>query len=147
MAEKKFTPGPWVMEFTGPHAATRDGFWEIAPLGPDGEPDWSREIAATADDNKANARLIAAAPEMYEALSECCRIIDAAGLLNLSRGVQLGATSWYVKASDCFNAARELLQRIDVDGGTVESDPDCTTKASTESPALRTAPPVVRGHE
>jgi hypothetical protein len=62
------TPGPWVAEFTGPHATTRDGMWEIAPVGPDGQPDWDREVAATADTNEANARLIAAAPELLEAL-------------------------------------------------------------------------------
>lgn len=58
------TPGPWMAEFTGEHAETRDGFWEIAPIGADGAPDWSREIAATADPNEANAHLIAAAPEL-----------------------------------------------------------------------------------
>jgi hypothetical protein len=64
----KYTPGPWGAEFTGPHATTRDGFWEIAPVGHRGQLEWDREIAATADDNEANARLIAAAPDLLEAL-------------------------------------------------------------------------------
>lgn len=38
--------------------------------------------------------------QLLEALKETWRVIDAAGLDNLSRGVQLGQTVWYVKASD-----------------------------------------------
>jgi hypothetical protein len=45
-----------------------------------------------------------------EALAGLVSIIDKAGLLNLSNGVQLGATSWYVKASDAMDYARELLR-------------------------------------
>lgn len=36
-------------------------------------------------------------------------IIDAAGLLNLSRGVELGNTSWYIKASDALTCARAAI--------------------------------------
>lgn len=42
--------------------------------------------------------------ELLAALEETWRVINSAGLLNLSNGVQLGATSWYVKAS----TAREI---------------------------------------
>lgn len=49
---------------------------------------------------EANARLIAAAPELLEALEETWRVLRAAGLLNLTNGVQLGQTSWYVKICD-----------------------------------------------
>jgi hypothetical protein len=48
--------------------------------------------------------------DLRDHLGACVRLVDAAGLLNLSRGVQLGATSWYVKASDAFNAARAALK-------------------------------------
>lgn len=48
------------------------------------------------------ARAVAA--ELKEALAETWRVLRAAGLLNLSNGVQLGATSWYAKAV----AAEEL---------------------------------------
>jgi hypothetical protein len=59
----------------------------------------------------ANAHLVAAAPELLDALSELVWIIDRAGLLNLSNGVQLGPTSWYVKASDRLEAARAVLAK------------------------------------
>lgn len=45
-------------------------------------------------------RIRDAAPELLEALEETWRVLRAAGLLNLTRGVQLGSTSWYVKACD-----------------------------------------------
>jgi predicted transcriptional regulator len=37
---------------------------------------------------------------LVEALKQTWKVIDSAGLLNLSNGVQLGQTSWYVKACD-----------------------------------------------
>lgn len=43
------------------------------------------------------------------ALHDLVAIIDKAGLLHLSNGVQLGATSWYCKASDCLEFARRVL--------------------------------------
>ncbi len=36
-------------------------------------------------------------------------LIDAAGLHNLSNGVQVGPTAWFVKASDATRALREAL--------------------------------------
>jgi hypothetical protein len=72
----------------------------------------------------ANATLIAAAPELRHALREAVQIIDAAGLINLSNGVQLGQTSWFVKASDRFDYARDLLQRIDE----ALADPEASTE-------------------
>lgn len=47
--------------------------------------------------------------ELEGALRELVWIIDKAGLLNLSNGVQLGQTSWYVKAYDRLEAARAAL--------------------------------------
>jgi hypothetical protein len=44
-----------------------------------------------------------------EVLTEMVRLIESAGLLNLSNGVQLGATSWYVKMSDCMESAKAVL--------------------------------------
>ena len=61
---QKFTPGPW---------RTIDGDSVVNVVGPEGQP-----IAATTSkayyerhdaEDKANARLISAAPELYEALS------------------------------------------------------------------------------
>ena len=45
-----------------------------------------------------------------DALQELVDVIDAAGLLNLSNGVQLGQTSWYVKASDSLANAKSVLE-------------------------------------
>lgn len=66
--------------------------------------------AATAIQH-ANAKLAAGAPELREALVDLIEIIDAAGLINLSNGVQLGATSWYVKASDRLSYARKIITK------------------------------------
>lgn len=48
------------------------------------------------------------AMELQEALRDVVALLDNAGLMNLSRGVQLGATSWYVKISDACTRARAL---------------------------------------
>ena len=46
---------------------------------------------------------------LTDALRDLVSIIDAAGLLSLSRGVDLGPTVWYVKASERMDYARALL--------------------------------------
>lgn len=51
----------------------------------------------------------AEAERMAEALDGLVEIIDKAGLLNLSNGVQLGPTVWYVRASDRLEVARAAL--------------------------------------
>ena len=43
------------------------------------------------------------------ALLNLVKVIDAAGLQNLSNGVQLGPTVWFVKASESVDAAKRLL--------------------------------------
>lgn len=47
--------------------------------------------------------------ELDNALRDIVTLCDKAGLMNLSFGVQLGATSWYVKASERFTHARGLI--------------------------------------
>ncbi len=47
--------------------------------------------------------------DLVGALGGLVRVVEAAGLDNLSRGVQLGATSWYVKASDALKYAQSVL--------------------------------------
>ena len=47
--------------------------------------------------------------ELRDALSRLVSIIDAAGVINLSRGVQLGQTSWYVKATDAMAYAKAVM--------------------------------------
>lgn len=57
----------------------------------------------------ANGRVMAAAPNMRDALEHLVGIIEAAGLLQLSRGVELGPTVWYVKAVGAMDYARRVL--------------------------------------
>lgn len=123
----KFTLGPWQV---APHSdrdervdiiadyhehpnGIKQAHW-IAECdsGYDPETDDSEESLATMN---ANARLIAKSPELREALMNLVNVIDKAGLLNLSNGVQLGATSWYVKASDALTYAKRVLSEVDTE--------------------------------
>jgi len=67
MDEPKFTKGPWVVyaELNVRQAATKRG---IATSGFSSNAE--EDVFET---NKANMRLIAAAPELYEALQDCLR--------------------------------------------------------------------------
>lgn len=56
-------------------------------------------------------RLIKERDEALEALREAVFIIDKAGLSNLVNGVQLGQTSWFVKATERFDYARSILSK------------------------------------
>ena len=49
--------------------------------------------------------------ELLAVLLETWRVIDSAGLLNLSKGVQLGCTAWYVKASDAREMSMKTLAK------------------------------------
>jgi hypothetical protein len=60
-------------------------------------------------DMKRAMERIEADGETREALADLVKVIDAAGLYNLSTGVQLGPTVWYVKASDALERARAVL--------------------------------------
>lgn len=44
-----------------------------------------------------------------EALKDLVEIIEAARLHNLARGVELGQTAWFVKASDRLAYAKQVL--------------------------------------
>lgn len=48
---------------------------------------------------------------LLEALTETWKVLRAAGLLNLSNGVQLGQTAWYVKACDAEALSDEAIRR------------------------------------
>lgn len=73
MTDANFTPGPWKWEIDGKGTA-----WAAYSLSPgvlltdfgSGTP-WGDEI------DRANADLIAAAPDLYEALSDCLWMIEA----------------------------------------------------------------------
>ena len=49
---------------------------------------------------------------LIEAAGDAVEIIDKAGLLHLSNGVQLGQTVWYVKATECFDRLRRQLANL-----------------------------------
>lgn len=97
------TPGPWTV------AHSTISWWIKAPTDQSGQLVSGSLPADTWHMSKeerqacpamANARLISAAPELLDALEETWRVLRAAGLLNLTNGVQLGQTSWYVKICD-----------------------------------------------
>lgn len=56
-------------------------------------------------------RLSAINAELLEALKDLTGVITAAGLSNLSRGVQLGPTVWYVKASDAMESSLAAIAK------------------------------------
>lgn len=73
MSEKKYTPGPWYPIHNG-------HFWECRTenkryLGVCPAYAWG---AQTAKEDEANARLIASAPELVEALEECVAKLELA---------------------------------------------------------------------
>lgn len=70
------------------------------------------QIAASVAKTNEDA-LRATLKQAREALEETWRILDAAGLLNLSNGVQLGPTVWYVKAIDAQALSRAAISAID----------------------------------
>jgi hypothetical protein len=110
-AETAFTPGPW-LQGTGSGGGATTFVYED-----DGTGQQCRAIAACTLDyverpfreREANARLIATAPKLYEALLTLRGVIDAAGIHNLSNGVQLGQTSWAVKCTDAMALANDAL--------------------------------------
>jgi hypothetical protein len=99
----KHTPGPWGIKTTetGTKAifSGSSGAWVAHTV---------RYLSST---QEANARLISAAPDLLEALKDTWDVLDAAGLHNLSNGVQLGQTVWYVKACDAKRSARAAIDK------------------------------------
>lgn len=70
--EMKFTPAPWkvVHEFNIEQAETRRGICSCGGYSN------NRKVEETVKENIANAHLVAAAPEMYEALSRIKILLD-----------------------------------------------------------------------
>lgn len=105
MSTGKHTAGTWVAGHPGNgvrvesehgHGVANDG-WAIADFyGPDAV---------------GNAALTAAGPDMLHALRELVWVIRIAGLAKLTRGVELGQTSWFVKASDRMEWADAAISR------------------------------------
>lgn len=89
MSETRFTPGPWAID---PKVHVSAGHGEFDIIAPDGDDDpWNiaRTFGGIGEDGesepKANAHLIAAAPELYEALENVLSdIVDYERANNLS---------------------------------------------------------------
>jgi hypothetical protein len=47
-----------------------------------------------------------------EALKRLVSVIELAGLANLAKGVPLGQSTWFVKASQAFRAAKKTLREV-----------------------------------
>lgn len=106
---QEFTPGPW--DYEDPSDAccgwpcTVDGCHESHPtgqfyiIGPPQDDERGRGLFKS----EADARLIAAAPELYEALNEIVRFEDE----NLSRGEFLSPASY----DEMFARARAALRK------------------------------------
>lgn len=62
-----------------------------------------RQRAFQAESDRAN---------LLNALEGLVGVINAAGLLNLSNGVQLGQTSWYVKATDWMDTSQRIIASV-----------------------------------
>lgn len=58
-----------------------------------------------------HANEVLALRDTRDALIRLLEVIRMAGLSNLTRGVQLGQTSWFVKASDAMEVADQALAR------------------------------------
>jgi hypothetical protein len=102
VTDKPWTPGPW-------RAADRMVIVVAETHGYDTCIANTAIGGSGAQQQRANARLVAAAPALFDALQETWRVLRAAGLSNLTRGVQLGQTSWYVKASNAEAMADAAL--------------------------------------
>ena len=73
MSEAKFTKGPWKVVDNG-HFLQISFPWENNPNVIDR---YCRSVADIHNNDTANANLIAAAPDMYDALEEVWRILDS----------------------------------------------------------------------
>lgn len=76
MSDTKFTPGPWYISVDArncPSVRTKGGYVAFAPsIANYGDP---LRYMDEASEIQANARLIAAAPDMYEALIDIARYL------------------------------------------------------------------------
>lgn len=85
MEKFKGTPGPWFAEYSRENDA-----YEIAPMDRNGiTMAWDREICITADNNVENANLIAAAPELLEALQYLTHALAYGSSMDVAKGEEL----------------------------------------------------------
>ncbi len=95
------------------------GFQVFTQHAPDGSPtgrqtfldNHGKLCSLALAEAKRKEAIEAAADDLLDGLKDLVDIIEAAGLHNLTRGVVLGPTVWYVKASDRLAHAKMLIQR------------------------------------
>ena len=88
MSEAKHTPGPW--EFGPSHSSTGlAGQLVVRPAGEFPHGEWVADVGSMYDDHReANARLIAAAPDLLAALQKVVNHADAGTAAILDRLVE-----------------------------------------------------------
>ena len=96
------TPGPW---WAAPSMFDVDTIY--APAQEDGSRD---EVVAMGITNSADARLIAAAPEMYEKLVDCAEFLEERSML---------------KCEGCSEFAAELLTSVEAVIALAEGHKEC----------------------
>lgn len=99
MSERKWTPGPW--EVSGDNGRILShwdgiGYWEIANAAPTGFEGDSGKTYSAGGDREANARLISAAPDLFEALEALFNAIDSS--VDLTPEVMMSARAALSKA-------------------------------------------------
>ena len=98
MSETQWTPGPWAVK------------WETNVFGGErlvaGTGGHTSNISDVEPENRANANLIAAAPELYDALAELKRLLTGADVRILGENI---ATD--IVASIVFDKADRALAR------------------------------------
>lgn len=96
------TPGPWMNTPMQDTIWTADGMTKIATIADlpwnDGKSDWMTE--------QANARLIAAAPELLEALQACIEIVARVGTVAIEEGTII------LRAQACLDQARAVIAKV-----------------------------------
>lgn len=101
MADTKFTPGPWRLSLTDDTTVIGPDHQEIAEaMGDYEDDDMLPEV-------EANARLIAAAPDLYTALEEASALVDA---LSGGRG-NLRLRGQYISLEEAIARARAALSK------------------------------------
>jgi hypothetical protein len=95
MSELKFTPGPWVVDESRHEGSVN----RLEPFRHIGMVSGFQYDAGSRAENEANAKLIAAAPDLYVALTEARQVI---------------ATALAVGAPDWFDSAAKIAQHATV---------------------------------
>lgn len=115
----KHTPGPWIVRVAGPH------HYPYAITAPNESPDrkggirditrWGAISMPSSAEGRANARLIAEAPAMLDALRELIQATDALQAFEAahpSNTTRAWETLWEARIA-AHDRARAILARID----------------------------------